>query len=100
MSLGDQLSIADLHLGPWLAHIASLLGCTDADSGDELIARLEARIGSQFKFPKDFQLMVVPDLHANPAQKVTLEEKRAKLAVFWEAMKTRSSWKKAYPGGL
>ena len=96
---GDQLSIADLHLGPWVAQVASLLGCTDATDGDEFITRLESRVGNQFSLPKDFQLMVVPDLHANPTQSVTLGEKRAKLAVFFEVVRKRPSWKKAYPLG-
>ena len=96
MYAGDQLSITDLHLGPWFIHVASLLGCSLADDGDEVLTRLEARIGNQFAFPRNFQLLAVPDLHSNPTEEVSLGEKRAKLAVYWDVLRARPSWKKVY----
>jgi len=95
-ALGEQFSIADLHLAPWLARIAFLTGCSASESGDSVVAKLEARIGDNFTFPKDFIAMAAPDLNADPALAITPGAKRAKLAAFWDEMKIRPSWKKAY----
>lgn len=97
---GDQISIVDLHLAPWLARVASLCDGLHTDSGDTIIAKIEARIGDGFVLPKTFQAVVAPDLTADPSLEITPGAKRVKLAAFWDEIKARSSWKKVYGEGL
>lgn len=89
-ALGDQVSIADIHLSAWLSHLVRLAGGSPSDDGDVAIKRVEKHIGNGFVFPEDF---------LSPAFSPFTEEKavaRSKLAAFWDAMKSRSSWKKVY----
>lgn len=97
---GDQVSIVDLHLGPWVARIASLCGAVAADNGDTVIAKIEQRIGDRFALPKDFAQIASPELGADPSLQITPGAKRVKLAVFWDEMKGRASWMKVYRDGL
>ncbi|KAL5535377.1 hypothetical protein ACEPAF_3471 [Sanghuangporus sanghuang] len=99
-ALGDQISIVDLHLGPWLARIAALCGGLATDNGDVIISKIESRIGDRFALPKDFQQIVAPELGADPFLQITPGAKRVKLAVFWDEMKGRASWMKVYRDGL
>jgi len=89
LSLGDQLSIADLHLAPWLASIAILSGATLESNGDEAVMKIQERIGDNFELPKDFEVPVSAEMDAQ-----TPGSKRAKLAAFWDEMKTKPSWGK------
>lgn len=93
---GDQISITDLHLGPWLARIAFLSGGLASDTGDAIVTKIEQRVGDNFALPKDFQTFISPDLNADPSLTITPGAKRAKLAAFWDEMKMRPSWKKVY----
>ncbi|KAG1769202.1 hypothetical protein EDD22DRAFT_997199 [Suillus occidentalis] len=89
-ALGDQVSIADIHLSAWLSHLVRLAGGSPSDDGDIAIKRVEKHIGNGFVFPKDF---------LSSAFSPFTEEKavaRSKLAAFWDAMKSRSSWNKIY----
>ena len=99
-SSGDQVSIVDLHLAPWLSRVAALCDGTAADGGDAIIAKIETRIGSGFILPRDFTSNAAPDMAADPALEITPGAKRAKLAAFWDEMKGRSSWQKVYGNGL
>ncbi|KAG2751969.1 hypothetical protein P692DRAFT_20830415 [Suillus brevipes Sb2] len=90
-ALGDQVSIADIHLSAWLSHLVKLAGGSPSDDGDIAIKRVEKHIGNEFVFPKDFL--------SSSAFSPFTEEKavaRSKLAAFWDAMKSRSSWNKVY----
>lgn len=85
-ALGDQVSIADIHLSAWLSHLVKLAGGSPSDDGDIAIKRVEKHIGNEFVFPKDFL--------SSSAFSPFTEEKavaRSKLAAFWDAMKSRSS---------
>ncbi|KAH8120159.1 hypothetical protein DFH11DRAFT_1558649 [Phellopilus nigrolimitatus] len=95
-ALGDQISIVDLHLGPWLARVANDCEGLATDSGDTIVAKIEKRVGNNFTLPKNFQSIISPDLGADPSLNITPGAKRAKLAAFWDEMKGRSSWKKVY----
>jgi hypothetical protein len=89
-NLGDQVSIADIHLSAWLSHLVKLAGGSPSDDGDIAIKRVEKHIGNEFVFPKDF---------LSSAFSPFTEEKavaRSKLAAFWDAMKSRYSWNKVY----
>ncbi|KAG0708834.1 hypothetical protein DFH29DRAFT_343541 [Suillus ampliporus] len=89
-ALGDQVSIADIHLSAWLSHLVRLAGGSPSDDGDVAIKKVEKHIGNGFVFPEDF---------LSSAFSPFTEEKpvaRSKLAAFWDAMKTRSSWKRVY----
>lgn len=90
---GDQISVADLHLAPWLVRVALLCGASASDGGDAVIAKIEQRIGDNFVLPKDFQTI---NVNADPMLATTPGAKRAKLAAFWDEMRVRQSWKKAY----
>ena len=82
---GDQLSVADLHLAAWMARLVTLAGGATADDGRTAVGRVEARMGGGFLLPKDHPV------HGR---------KESKLAVFWDAMRERPSWKKIYRAGL
>ncbi|KAG5639225.1 hypothetical protein H0H81_005299 [Sphagnurus paluster] len=82
-SLGDQLSLADLHLASWLARIVSLSGGTYEDDGQTAIGKLETHIGDGFGLVKDAE-----------------EESKSKLCVFWDAVRGRGSWKRVYGEGI
>jgi glutathione S-transferase len=94
-ALGDQISIADLHIAGWLARIISLSGGRITDDGDVAITKVEARIGPEFHLARDF---------ATPAGGARREgghpDCQSKLAAFWDAMRERSSFTKVYAKGL
>ncbi|KAF9015138.1 hypothetical protein BDQ17DRAFT_1294681 [Cyathus striatus] len=90
-ALGDQFSLADLHLAAWLSRIVNLAGGNASDDGNVVVRRLEEYIGNGFTLPKDF----------------TTSERRdgdrgsqSKLAAFWDAVTERQSWKTVYGSGL
>lgn len=89
-----------MHLGPWVARVAFLCGCSASDGGDAVVAKIEGRIADGFILPKNFQTMVAPDLNADPSLAITPGAKRAKLAAFWDEMAARPSWKGIYGQGL
>jgi len=71
-ALGDQLSLADLHLMAWLARIVSIAGGKKEKEG---IDKLEDKIGAGWKVGE-------------------------KLGAFWEAILDRPSFRKVYADGL
>lgn len=94
--IGDQLSIADLHLAAWLARIASLSGATASDNGNVAVAKIEAHIESGFTLPKEFSVAEARRRAGIPANGAESTERQSKLAAFWDIMKERPSWKKVY----
>ncbi|KAH9944341.1 uncharacterized protein BXZ73DRAFT_39396 [Epithele typhae] len=99
-ALGDQLSIADLHLAAWLARIAFLAGATTSDDGGTVLAKIETHLGDDFTLPKDFSVAEARRKAGLVSADVETSEKQSKLAAFWDAMKDRASWKKVYGDGL
>ncbi|KAG5647963.1 hypothetical protein DXG03_006997 [Asterophora parasitica] len=89
-TLGDQISIADLHLASWLARLVKLAGGEYGDGGDAAIGKLEGHIGGGFALAKDF---VVED-----GQGASVHH--SKLGAFWDAVGARASWKRVYGEGL
>jgi len=79
-ALGDQLSIADIHLAAWLVRLVKLSGGSVSDDGNSATAMLESHIGGGYTLPKDFRLLQG-------------DMEQSKLAVFWDTMKARPSWK-------
>lgn len=76
--LGDQLSLADLHVGAWLTrlvHLASDGAGADATNWPDLLAKLSTRAGADFK--------VGP-----------------KITAFWTEIIGRDAFKKVYAQGL
>lgn len=96
--LGDQISIADLHLAAWLARIVVLSGGRISDEGDVAITMVESHIGPGFQFERNYAAL--PAIGATSRQNVTHPTYQSKLAVFWDAMRERSSFKKVYSNGL
>jgi hypothetical protein len=90
--LGDQISIADLHLAAWLAQVVALSGGQVDDEGDVAIAKIESRIGPDFHFVRGFATFSAAG-GGHPAY-------QSNLAVFWDAMRERSSFKNVYTDGL
>ncbi|KAF9270193.1 hypothetical protein L218DRAFT_952377 [Marasmius fiardii PR-910] len=93
-ALGEQLSIADLHLGPWLARVGKLAGATAADDGNAAIEKLEKHVGNGFTLPRGNLPL---DLMKTDGGRTA---SRCKLAAFWDVMRERPSWKKVYADGL
>ena len=83
-----------------MARVALLCGATATDTGDAVVSKIEQRIGDNFILPKDFQVVNTPDVTADPTLVVTPGTKKAKLAAFWDEMRTRPSWKKVYDDKL
>lgn len=96
--IGDQISLPDLHLGPWLACIALFAGAKASDSGTVIVAKIEQFISPGFSLPKDYQY---PEAQRTPTAGVeTVPQDASKLAAFWDAIKERPSWQKYYGNGL
>ncbi|KAF8745545.1 hypothetical protein AX14_006868 [Amanita brunnescens Koide BX004] len=72
--LGDQFSVADVHLIAWVARVLHLAGATAEDDGRSAVAKLADRAG--------------------------LEDKLERLGEFWEAARGRRGWQKVYGAGL
>jgi len=99
-ALGDQLSIADLHLAAWLARIAMLSGGQATDDGNTIVRKIEEHIGESFSLPKDSSVAEARRRAGLPASNIPPTERQARLAAFWDAVKERPSWKKIYADGL
>ncbi|KAF9568412.1 hypothetical protein CPC08DRAFT_739654 [Agrocybe pediades] len=92
-TLGDQMSIADLHLAGWLTRVVKLAGGSASDDGSAVAKKLEEHIGGGFVLPKDFAT-------EQARRENTKAEKQTKIGAFWNAMGERESWKKVYGDGL
>jgi len=84
-TLGDQLCVADLHLGAWMTRLVALVGGTSSDDGRTVVKKIEEHFGGMLVLPKNHQVG---------------GRKDSKLAMFWDAIKDRASWKKIYKTGL
>ncbi|KIK96267.1 hypothetical protein PAXRUDRAFT_138839 [Paxillus rubicundulus Ve08.2h10] len=93
-TLGDQISIADIHLCVWLVHVVRLSGGSSNDSGDVAIKKVEQYINTSFVLPQDFLSTPVPGLTKDQTML------RSRLAVFWDAMRGRPSWENVFTSGL
>lgn len=91
-TVGDQISIADLHLAGWLARIVSLSGGSITEDGDAVTAKVEKHIGGGFQFPKD-----APATGGAVGARATPQ---SKLSAFWDAIKDRPSFQRVYADGL
>ena len=120
LDLGDQLSLADIHLAVWLTRIAHLSGALPTEDGNSVIEKIEGVVGVQFV--KDLSIAEARrraglgspagppgtggEWKANGASPKTTHpstdkgSKQSKLAAFWESIKERPSWKKVYEAGL
>jgi len=97
-SLGDQISIADLHLAAWLARIVVLSGGRMNEEGDVVITKIESHVGSEFHLTRDFTAL--PAAAGAPRQDGRRPAYQSKLAAFWDAIRERSSFRKVYANGL
>ncbi|TFK77122.1 hypothetical protein BDN72DRAFT_953597 [Pluteus cervinus] len=73
--LGDQVSLADLHLAGWLGRVLWVVQARAEDDGKTAVNKLRKAAGLE-------------------------ELGECKLAAFWDAVKERASWKKVYGAGL
>ncbi|KAJ7293555.1 hypothetical protein C8J57DRAFT_1269344 [Mycena rebaudengoi] len=81
--LGDQLSLADLHLCAFLQRLVVLAGGSAQDDGSTAVGRVESAIGDGFVLAKDFQVV---DVRRKESAAVS------RVAGFWDAMRERVSW--------
>ncbi|KAF9056606.1 hypothetical protein BJ165DRAFT_1434842 [Panaeolus papilionaceus] len=79
-ALGDQISVADLHIAGWLSCVASLVGATNSDDGKTAVKKIEEYIGNGYSIEGN--------------------SKKSKIEGFWDGLKERESWKSVYSGGL
>ena len=120
LDLGDQLSLADVHLAVWLARIAHLSGALPSDDGNSVIEKIEGLVG--IKFVKDVSIVEArrraglgsavklpgagaegkPDGAVSQTIQPSTDRslKQSRIATFWETIKERPSWKKVYEAGL
>lgn len=116
LHLGDQPSLADIHLAVWLARIAHLSGALPSDDGNSVIEKIEVLVGT--KFAKDISIVEArrraglgstvnpPEGKTGGPAPQTIQpstdknSRQSRLAAFWEAIKERPSWKKVYEAGL
>ncbi|THH19728.1 hypothetical protein EW146_g1481 [Bondarzewia mesenterica] len=96
-ALGDQFSIADIHIVAWLAWLIKLSGGSTMDNGADAIRKLEQHVGGGFRLPKD----AFPPSSQAPSSEGTTPTNpvaQAKLSIIWDNVKERPSWKKVYGG--
>ena len=118
LDLGDQLSLADIHLAVWLARIAHISGALPDESGNSVIEKIEVLVGTHFS--KDISIVEArrragldsavklpgAEGKGNGAVNQTIQpstdksSRQSRLAAFWETIKERPSWKKVYEAGL
>ncbi|KAI0963625.1 hypothetical protein AcW1_000651 [Taiwanofungus camphoratus] len=98
--LGDQLSLADLHLAAWLARLAQLAGASAADDGARATALLEAHAGTGLALPRDFAVAEARRRAGLPLLEGVPDAVQSRLAAFWDAVRERASWKRVYADGL
>jgi len=120
LDLGDQLSLADIHLAVWLARIAHLSGALPSEDGNSVMEKIGGLVGT--KFAKDISIVearrraglnssvglpgtgVEGKANGSPPQTIQpstdKNSRQSKLAAFWETIKERPSWKKVYEAGL
>ncbi|PCH33676.1 hypothetical protein WOLCODRAFT_22163 [Wolfiporia cocos MD-104 SS10] len=98
--LGDQLSIADLHLAPWLARLVKLSGGTIADDGNIAVGKLEEHVSVGFSLPQDVAVTESRRRAGLPIPDPESSERQNRLAAFWDAIKERPSFKKVYADDL
>ncbi|KAH9964301.1 hypothetical protein BC827DRAFT_1190488 [Russula dissimulans] len=96
-ALGDQISIVDVHLAAWLHELVILSGGSVRDNGTEAIARLEEHVGGGFTFTKDVPASAPWATGQDGlAPASTTPGPKPKLAVLWDALASRPSWKKVF----
>lgn len=98
--LGDQLSLADLHLAAWLARLVMLSGGSISDDGNTAIGKLEAHITDGFSLQKDLSVAEARRRAGLPIPDPETSERQNRLAAFWDTIKERPSFKKVYTEGL
>jgi glutathione S-transferase len=98
--LGDQVSVADMHLAAWIARVGALVGANPTDTGAIAIAKIEAKIGGGFTLPKDFGAQADTQRTPTAGAEAVSPTQTSKLAAFWDAFSQRPSWKKWYGEGL
>lgn len=100
MRIGDQFSVADIHLCAWLAWLLKISGGSVTDSGPEAIRKIEKNVGGGFSLPRAFITPPSPAQDGSTdATTPTQPVPQAKLAIIWDAIKERPSWSKIYGGG-
>jgi glutathione S-transferase len=97
-TLGEQISIADVHIAAWLHELVTLSGGTARDKGIEAISKLEEHVGGGFALAKGAAPAVSAGPRPNPITSGTATETptAAKLVVLWDALSERPSWQKAF----
>ncbi|KAJ2920308.1 hypothetical protein MD484_g245, partial [Candolleomyces efflorescens] len=77
-ALGDQLSVADMHLIAWVTRLVTLAGGSGDDEGKTVIVKIEEYVGGE---------------HVS-------RKKLGKLGTFWDGIKGVRSWQKIYGEGV
>ncbi|PFH54456.1 hypothetical protein AMATHDRAFT_52046 [Amanita thiersii Skay4041] len=90
--LGDQFSIADVHLAAWLTRVLKLSGVTVSDDGESAIKKLEKRMKAEKLLPRNSK--------SGENGETKGEEEETKLGCFWEEIEKRGSWRWVYGNGL
>jgi len=99
-ALGDQLSLADIHLIVWLARVVKLTGGLPTDDGNAIVSKIESRLGCTFV--QDISVVEARRRAGlDPGSAPPADGRRqSRLAALWDSMKERESWKKVYGAGL
>jgi hypothetical protein len=95
---GDQLSLADIHLAVWLAHVAKLTDGLSTDDGNTIVSKIELRLGCTF--PQDISVAEARRRAGLDVTSVGASQRQSRLAALWDSLKERESWKKIYKDGL
>ena len=94
-ALGDQISVADVHIFAWMVQVVRVCGGSLNLDGDGAVRAVEKHVGNGFVLPEDFLTSpMVAGAGSDEKPRV-----RSRLAVFWDAMKERASSKRLYGSG-
>lgn len=99
-TLGEQISIVDVHVAAWLHELVTLSGGDARDKGIDAISKLEEHVGGGFALAKGAvpAAPATPRPSSNPITSGTATETAtaAKLAVLWDVLSERPSWQKVF----
>lgn len=91
---GDQLSLADLHLGAWFTRLLYVSGAPSPTSSSQTTPKADGPIQAEYSGFKKLEDSI--RIHTGDEEFLL----GSKIRTFFELLKDRESWKQVYADGL